>query len=514
MRRRAAVLGALAACFAFPGTPAPAAGINWYHALFPLSFTPAGIVTVHVEANSSPSTAVLELQQLEPEGWITQSDLGPVLPGLEALSFPAPANEAPLTLRVVAVASGLVFWVSKPQTVTVARPLAAAPACPAGETGSAPDCGASPPSPTAASALKAGETLAPGSELESADGHYVLAMDANGDLVEQLGSGRVLWSSGTAGNPGAFATLQASAGDFVVDAANGQTIWNSGIASSPGDYLVVQPNGDLVAYSALGEPAWDAGVSNFVLQPGETLAASQYLQVAGEDLVMQTDGDLELLGANGLLWSSGTSGNPGAVAVLQPGDGDLVIDSSTGQQLWAAGLTADGGDHLTLEGGGAMAVENAAGAPLWSSGTSGLGGPVGCIATPSDFATALLTELGAPLTTANVSGMIGWEAAEGGNWINAARFNPLNNERDWIGSRGIWPGMSPQAYADWSDGIAATIETLYNGHLNAILRTLAEGTSAYRLAHVVGHSTWGTADFSDLLPPHYDPPPPRWQPAC
>ena len=61
--------------------------------------------------------------------------------------------------------------------------------------------------------LTPGETLQPGWYLNSGSG-YRLVMRTNGNLA-QIHAGRTVWSSGTAGHPGATLTMQAD-GNLVV----------------------------------------------------------------------------------------------------------------------------------------------------------------------------------------------------------------------------------------------------------------------------------------------------------
>ncbi len=64
------------------------------------------------------------------------------------------------------------------------------------------------------------------------------------------GNGRVLWSSGTSGNPGAYAAEQFDGNLVVVNATNTVQLWSSGTAGNPGAYAVVQLDGDFVVVNA------------------------------------------------------------------------------------------------------------------------------------------------------------------------------------------------------------------------------------------------------------------------
>ena len=109
--------------------------------------------------------------------------------------------------------------------------------------------------PRLPSRLPAGVSLHAGSFLTSPNGHYRLEMQANGDLVLAWG-GHVLWTSRTAGHPGAVATMQAD-GNFVVY-QHRRAIWDSRTSHAHKSryYLLLQSDGDLVIYSPAHKLVW------------------------------------------------------------------------------------------------------------------------------------------------------------------------------------------------------------------------------------------------------------------
>lgn len=119
--------------------------------------------------------------------------------------------------------------------------------------------------------------------------------------------------------------------------------------------------------------------------------------------------------------------------------------------------------------------------------------------TPQRWAEELLKLLGAPESTQNIRAIVGWETAEGGNWHNSAKFNPLNTTQ--IPSSG--PSSTFQSvgvgaaairiYTSWQQGLAATVATLQNGKYKGILAALAAGTSSEAVAQAIGASPWGTS---------------------
>ena len=120
--------------------------------------------------------------------------------------------------------------------------------------------------------------------------------------------------------------------------------------------------------------------------------------------------------------------------------------------------------------------------------------PSGGAYTPSSWAAALLSAGGWPQTRCNLSAVTAWEQAEGGNWQNAAQFNPLDTTQPEPGSWGI-NNVNVQAYPSWQAGFTATLATLGNGNYGPIVSALRAGSSAQAVADAVAASPWGTGGF-------------------
>ncbi len=145
-----------------------------------------------------------------------------------------------------------------------------------------------------------------------------------------------------------------------------------------------------------------------------------------------------------------------------------------------------------------LAASNAHGAATAGRGGSMLTArtiPAGSSYAPASWARALLSAAGWPETSCNLAAVTAWEGAEGGNWANAARFNPLDTTQPEPGS---YPMNSAgvQAYSSWQSGFAATLTTLGNGRYGAILSALSAGNSAQAVADAVAASPWGTAPLT------------------
>lgn len=103
------------------------------------------------------------------------------------------------------------------------------------------------------SELVTGNTLYPWEYLSATYGQsYRVVMQNDGNLVvyyvDSWNKYTPIWSSGTQGNPGAWAVLQ-NDGNFVIYSASGKALWAiSSYTSRRGNKLVMQDDGNLVLY--------------------------------------------------------------------------------------------------------------------------------------------------------------------------------------------------------------------------------------------------------------------------
>lgn len=108
------------------------------------------------------------------------------------------------------------------------------------------------------------------------------------------------------------------------------------------------------------------------LREGESLKPGQRMpQCNGRfELVMLTNGNLVLyMEGNVELWSSGTTGNPGAHVRMQ-NDGNLVIYQDS-TPLWSTGTQGNPGARLQLRNGGNLRVLSPSKTALWQTRTGG-----------------------------------------------------------------------------------------------------------------------------------------------
>ncbi|MGZ3115464.1 FG-GAP-like repeat-containing protein [Streptomyces sp. H62] len=106
--------------------------------------------------------------------------------------------------------------------------------------------------------LTGGTVLTAGDTLTSNAARLTLQEDGN--LVVASRAGKILWSTGTAGHPGATARFGSDGNLAVLDADGTTVLWESG-TTAPGGKAVLQNRGDFVIYNALNESQWGAGTT-------------------------------------------------------------------------------------------------------------------------------------------------------------------------------------------------------------------------------------------------------------
>lgn len=111
--------------------------------------------------------------------------------------------------------------------------------------------------------------------------------------------------------------------------------------------------------------------------------------------------------------------------------------------------------------------------------------------TPTSFAISLLEALGFPVSHDNISAVVAWENAEGGNWRNTAAFNPLNTTYGEPGATDI-NEQGVKAYTSWPQGLAATAATIQLPPYTGIRSALAAGNDQVAVEDAVTASPWGT----------------------
>lgn len=194
----------------------------------------------------------------------------------------------------------------------------------------------------------AGQALAAGASLTAVGSAHVLAVGADGDVTLSSG-GRVLWHTGTTGNPGARLVQQAG-GALEVRSRADALLWTTATAS-PGARSVLKPDGVLYTISTAGTVAWKSASA-----PGSSL---------------RTTG-LDRVPSGGLLLPRESVTSPdGSVRLAMGTDGALVLTAGD-RTVWRSPVTR-AGTHAVVAAAGDLRVVAADGTVLWSSGTSSPG---------------------------------------------------------------------------------------------------------------------------------------------
>lgn len=235
--------------------------------------------------------------------------------------------------------------------------------------------------------LLPGARLTAGQYLQ-APGSPRLLMATDGNLVAVGENGRILWASGTAGNPGAYATLR-GVGDLTVISRTGKLLWSNHTTS--GRSVRIGHDGNLSVHNAAGAPVWMTGANGARMITGTLLRGGQYLQSpAGERFTLRVDGNLVLSRGTTVLWQNGVRAK-GSVLFLAP-DGNLVQLAPNGAVKWSTATLGTGHNNLlSISSGGRTMLTGPSGAQLWSAGSDGK-------PTPVELANRLLAKWPAQIT--------------------------------------------------------------------------------------------------------------------
>lgn len=225
---------------------------------------------------------------------------------------------------------------------------------------------------SAQAAVNAGERLKPGQQERSRNGTYTLRMQVDGNLtLFRTGDKKLVWNSQTGGNKGAFAAMGRD-GNFVVFSASHAPLYITGTKGGANSRLAVQEDGNAVVYSGDNKALWDAKTDVRVLGNSQILRAGQSRQSRSGRylLATQADGNVTMFDkqTQTFLWTSQTSGNPGAWATVQR-DGALVVFSASREVLYTSGTggQGDASTRLHVLDDGNAALLTGANAPLWGS---------------------------------------------------------------------------------------------------------------------------------------------------
>ena len=237
-----------------------------------------------------------------------------------------------------------------------------------GRAGPPGGCGSSTSAPlrVPGTFLNAGTSMGAGAIRRSPSGQFSLAVRPDGDAILRLATGRVLWTSRTAGHPGARLVVS-QVGDVEVRSPAGNVLWSTKTSGHRGARLDVSDAGNLqleVGRTAL----WVSSIPVSQLSPGERLRPGWRLTSADArcTLLQQSAGRLALLDATGqVLWRTGAVA-PGAFAALEA-NGNLVVVASRSASRWVSGTTQHGPTRLVVTTKGKLVISAVTGLRLWTT---------------------------------------------------------------------------------------------------------------------------------------------------
>jgi hypothetical protein len=219
----------------------------------------------------------------------------------------------------------------------------------------------------AATGMAPGQTLSTGGKLYSPDGHYVLIMQDDGNLVDYAWP-RPLWASNTTNHPYSVLEMQTD-GNLVVYGQGHVPIWASNTGGHPGAYLEMQNDANMVIRASNGAVIWASGATDARLDGGQALQPGWQFQSPDRQyrLVMQTDGNLVLYKGGTALWASNTHTANSEVEMQT--DGNLVIYAPGHIAVWATG-TFNQYSALLGQNDGNFVVYAPGNKPVWATNTS------------------------------------------------------------------------------------------------------------------------------------------------
>jgi hypothetical protein len=273
------------------------------------------------------------------------------------------------------------------------------------------------------------------------------------------------------------------------------------------DWLPVVPSpvvaiGDgVIVYSATSGTGWPGGAFlSYRLTDGVAAGHTVYVAEHLTDLApagtVVTAGQILATALPGYPWTEWGWAAPSGPTPAVPYSGAADGTPTSGGAAFARFLQGLGVRPLDDPGPGPLLADGAA------TFSCGLGAGA-AIATPADFATAVLARLGIIPNGGNVAAIVAWERAEGG-W---AHNNPLNTTLPEPGASDL-PGNAAhvKVYATMDVGVAATASVLTEQPYAAVASALA-GNDPYAIARAVAASPWGTPDFSAAIAPPEVPQP-------
>lgn len=208
-------------------------------------------------------------------------------------------------------------------------------------------------------------------------GNWRVRLEVQGDGTVVLSHDGVgVWSQAQGAADG---LMMQGDGNLVAYNDLGTALWSSG-TSAPGAYLCLQDDGNLVIIEDVAVWATDTAR----LKPGgaapATLDATSFLQSGdalrlssgAAQLTMQADGNLVLQHGEAVVWASGGVTEAGAYLAVQE-DGNLVVYTQHGEPTWTSKTVGHDRVRLTLQDDGNLVLSERR--AVWATGTGPLSAP-------------------------------------------------------------------------------------------------------------------------------------------
>ncbi|MFI5617685.1 hypothetical protein [Streptomyces sp. NPDC051567] len=241
--------------------------------------------------------------------------------------------------------------------------------------------------------LRPGQHLASGASLIPTPGKAELVMQPDGNLVIYAsgnpgGYRLALWSSGTYGNPGAYATMQED-GNFVVykkDGGEGKggALWNTATYGDRANSYVnasIRDDGNFVVSGRGENLSWRTETMRWnakVCSGDMSWSPGFWAESATVWLVLQKDNNLVMYRKSDgkAIWGSGTYGNRKALTLEMGDNGDLTLHEYGQNETvrWRTGTAGHTNAYALLQDDGNLVVYKKGGGEgkggaLWNTGT-------------------------------------------------------------------------------------------------------------------------------------------------
>ena len=210
--------------------------------------------------------------------------------------------------------------------------------------------------------------------------HWLQIVEAGTGRTPIIYTGSYFWEDDVGVNLGSYPIWIAAYGppcpSLPQDGWSNWTFWQYGDGGGTLDHDVF--NGSLAQLQSMAgvaegppTPKPPAPTGCGAIAAGQGLSAGESVTSCDGrfDFVMQTDGNLVLYMGPTALWSSGTNGTDGEVAIMQ-GDGNFVVYGSHSDPLWASNTGGHPGSSLAVQDDGNVVVYEPGGHPGWTSGTN------------------------------------------------------------------------------------------------------------------------------------------------